>query len=374
MKRWILVISLIVTMGACAKADKTLSPQPPPKPALGEPLVNLTRDELRRFTAGKEVFERLFSAGTGLGPLFNAPSCAACHEAPVTGGEGEFEDEDIEVHATRLAQGRCDLLIADGGPVFRKHSTLTELRPPMPPANAQRGLRSTPPVFGFGLIDALPESAVTLERRRDVVEAPALQPVGRPHVLPGGVVGRFGRKANVATLDEFTVGAFLIEQGVEVPQELSRAEARLAADFMRFLAPPAINQPQTAAEQRRFDRGARVFQKIGCAACHTPVLKTGASESRALAFQRVVLWSDLRLHRMGAELADLCLLDATPDEWRTPPLWGLRFRKHLLHDGRAKTTEQAIRLHGGDGLRSRRAFERLSPRDREALGEFLGRI
>ena len=114
-----------------------------------------------------------------------------------------------------------------------------------------------------------------------------------------------------------------------------------------------------------------IFVGIGCASCHVPALVTGPSPVRALSLKIFLPYTDLLLHDMGPALADICLGDALPSEFRTEPLMGLRFATTLLHDGRAATIAEAIRLHGGEASRTRDRFLRLSTGERFALLKFL---
>ena len=121
-------------------------------------------------------------------------------------------------------------------------------------------------------------------------------------------------------------------------------------------------------------RGQELFSRIGCAACHTPVLRTGGNRVKALSHKPVRAYTDLLLHDMGPELADICLGQATPAEFRTEPLMGLALSRRFLHDGRARTPEEAVRMHGGEAASSRDRFEALSREDRDALLAFLGSL
>jgi CxxC motif-containing protein (DUF1111 family) len=139
--------------------------------------------------------------------------------------------------------------------------------------------------------------------------------------------------------------------------------------FVRFLAPPS--PPKLTGASRR---GPEIFVKTGCAACHVPRLKTGASDVKALAHREVAAYTDLLLHDMGPALADICLGLATPSEFRTEPLMGLRFSEKFLHDGRAGSIEEAIRLHGGEAVASQNRFAALPQAEREALLAFLKQL
>jgi CxxC motif-containing protein (DUF1111 family) len=365
---------------------------------LGGPLAGLTPGQLALFTRGSGEFQRVFTPETGLGPLFNAVGCAACHEEPLVGGGGsndpEEEGEDIEVHATAFHAGaKCDNLDAVGGQVIQKQVTpeLAALgigpEPVPPEATLPTALRTTPDLFGFGLLDAVPDQEILAfadptDRNGDGIS-------GRAHRLPNGRIGRFGRKAQEATLTEFNTGAFVMEMGVTNPgllteqtihgtplpdgvdlvvpePELTQSEFDAADAFVHFLAPPP-RQPLNLVGQA----GGVIFVGIGCASCHVPALVTGPSPVRALSLRIFQPYTDLLLHDMGPGLADICLGDALPSEFRTEPLMGLRFATAFLHDGRASTIGQAIRLHGGEASRARDRFLRLSPGQHFALLTFL---
>ena len=349
----------------------------------GGPLAGLTADQLALFTRGSGEFQRVFTPETGLGPLFNAVGCAACHEEPLPGGGGANdpaqEGEDIEVHATAFHPGaKCDNLEGVGGQVIQKQVT-PELAArgigpePVPPeATLPTALRTTPDLFGFGLLDAVPDQEILAladpsDRNGDGIS-------GRVHRLPDGRIGRFGRKAQEATLTEFNTGAFVMEMGITNPgllieqtePELTQGEFDAAHGFVHFLAPPPRLPLDLAGRT-----GAVIFVGIGCAACHVPALVTGPSPVGALSLKIFLPYTDLLLHDMGPALADICLGDPLPSEFRTEPLMGLRFATTFLHDGRAATIAEAIRFHGGEASRTRDRFLRLSTGERFALLRFL---
>ena len=367
--------------------------------ALGNALRLLTTAQRRQFEVGRAMFQTEFTPETGLGPLFNAVSCASCHEQPVVGGGGSIEEggEDVELHATAFHGGttQCDDLGAVGGQVIQKQltpafSAYTGLTAePIPAAATDSGHRTTPDLFGFGLLDAVPDAEILaradpLDRNGDGIS-------GRPNRTADGRLGRFGRKAQAATLREFNADAFVMEMGVTNPlnqteqtigglplppgidplpePEVSLAQLDAVDAFVRFLAPPP-----RALLGLLGARGAFVFSRIGCASCHTPVLVTGPNPVRALRFKAVPAFTDLLLHDMGPDLADICLGQAQPAEFRTEPLMGLRFATTFLHDGRAATISQAIDLHGGEGLAARNRFVRLTTFERAALLKFLGSL
>ena len=385
MTRW--VMAIVAVCAATATAC-----QRPPKP--GEPLRGLSAAERARFDSGKAVFDSVFTPETGLGPLFNANGCAECHEDPAAGGTGD----EVERHATAFhtvappGSRQCDELAAQGGFVYQNHVTpalhaaLGIDSEPVPAAATALAHRTTPEIFGVGLLDAVPDSEILAYA--DSADADHDGISGRPNRFFDGRLGRFGRKALVPTLLEFNEGALSAEQGVTTPAvpteetvagtpvpagtdpaadpELSAARAELLTTFVRLLAPPAPLKMSREAQQ-----GREVFGRIGCARCHRPSFTTALSTVAAINRKTVDAYTDLLLHDMGPDLGDICLALATPTEFRTEPLMGLHLKKVFLHDGRATTIEQAVDLHGGEATKARDLFRALPTTDRAALLAFL---
>ena len=354
----------------------------------GDPLRGLTRPERTRFDQGKVVFDSVFTPQTGLGPLFNLTACGECHEDPKAGGSGD----EVEVHASAFKGGVCDPLVEAGGFVIQQDATpalkqaLGIDKEPFPPSASGRAARTTPVAFGRGLLDAVPDSVILKYADPDDTNHDGVS--GRPNRFFDGRIGRFGRKALVPTLDEFNDGAFPAEMGVTDPAvrteesiggkaippgvdpvpdpEIDQEALDRTNAFVRLLAIPT---PQGLGKDG--ERGRALFGQIGCAACHVPALHTGNSPIGALRDKDVFAYTDLLLHDMGPDLADICLGLATPSEFRTEPLIDLRDLKQFLHDGRAKTPEQAVELHGGEASGARDRFKTLPPADRAALVKFL---
>ena len=373
-------LAAVVVVTACR------APQP------GDPLRGLSAAERARFDSGRAVFDSTFTPDVGLGPLFNARGCAECHEAPVVGANGDA----VERHAAVFHPDRpgltCDVLAGQGGPVFQDSVTpalraaLGIGKEPLPAGVTTVAARTTPDVFGFGLLDAVSDSVILAHADPDDRNGDGIS--GRPNRFFDGRVGRFGRKALVPSLRQFNDGAFQIESGITSPSvpvegtvagdsfpagtdpvpepELDDRGLELNDAFVRLLAPPA---PLKQSGEAR--RGRDVFERVGCTGCHVPTLQTGENPIAALSRKEVAAYTDLLLHDMGPELADICFALATPSEFRTEPLMGLRLATQFLHDGRAKTPEQAIELHGGEGTKSRDLFLALPAADRAALVAFL---
>ncbi|PYL00762.1 MAG: hypothetical protein DME19_04115 [Verrucomicrobia bacterium] len=366
------------------------------QPELGEPLADLTQAQRAQFDEGKKVFQRVFEPKDGLGPLFNSTSCAECHEQPVVGGVGD----EIEIHATRfLAPNSCDPLFQEGGPVIQQDATpLLRAKgiekEQIPPSATSQARRSTPPLFGFGLVDAIPESAILSHERRHGAYRDGI--AGHANRTIDGRVGRFGRKAAVATLSDFNAGAFPQEMGVTTPSspveetingtpvppdtdpapdpEITAEDIDKVTAFTRFLAPPPRQVFTNHTNRSLARRGQKLFARLECAVCHIPKMKTGPTGIKALDRKTVALYSDLLVHDMGAALADICLGQAHPSDFRTELLMGLRFREKFLHDGSAKTVQEAIERHGGEAQNARDRFKALGDKDKKALLKFLETI
>src|SRR2546426_2662143 len=267
-----LLLATLIGVAACDRNAPTALPPGPapgvsgPTPeftvvpaSLGTALRNLDAGRLRQFEAGRVVFATVFTPETGLGPLFNAVSCASCHEAPVVGGGGSNDpaegDEDIELHATAFhgAGARCDDLAAVGGQVIQKQLTpalsayLNLTSEPIPAAATDSGHRTTPDLFGFGLLDAVPDAEILaradpLDRNGDGIS-------GRPNRTADGRLGRFGRKAQAATLREFNADAFVMEMGITNP--VNQMEQTIGGLPLRRCRSAAGAGDQRGAARRR---------------------------------------------------------------------------------------------------------------------------
>jgi CxxC motif-containing protein (DUF1111 family) len=371
------VIVLIVAAAAC---------QPPLKP--GDPVRGLTPEQRARFDRGRLVFDSVFTPATGLGPLFNANACGECHDDPVAGGVGN----EVEVHAAASRPPLCDPLVQEGGPVIQQRVTpalkaaLGIDSEPLPPSATARAARTTPVVFGRGLLDLVPDSAILSYADPEDQNGDGVS--GRPNHFFDGRLGRFGRKALLPALNEFNAGAFVIEQGVTNPAvpteetiggspipagvdpvpepEINQEAIDLTDAFVRFLAAPTSLKMSRAAK-----RGRTLFAEIGCGSCHIPTLRTGPSPIAALNNVAFDAYSDLLLHDLGPELADICLSEATPAEFRTEPLMGLRVKSNFMHDGRDTTLGQAIQSHGGEATNARGRFRQLPADEQAAVIAFL---
>ncbi|MDH5588669.1 MAG: hypothetical protein OEZ37_01350 [Gemmatimonadota bacterium] len=359
----------------------------------GEPLPGLTDSERARFLLGRALFERLATPQEGLGPLFNAERCSDCHDSPAIGGGGV---RIPVLKATRFVDGTCSLLVDGGGDNIQQRATPLLVAAGMGPEEVPSAATATarvvaPPLFGLGLMEAIPDAELARAADPDDEDGDGIS--GRVAYMPDGRSARFGRKGDAVTVADFVDTALRFElgfttedhpteerrNGVVLPRdvdpmpdpEMDAATMRLLTDYVRLLAPPAPERLQKGPVADSVRRGETVFEQVGCAGCHTPVLTTGEAGEGALAHRIVPLYSDLLLHDLGGAASDVCTPQAAPGEYRTAPLWGLRYRRTYLHDGSATTLGDAVTRHGGEAANVIQAFGSLGEGDRAALLRFL---
>ena len=360
------------------------------EPVPGSPLAGITSRELELFRMGRNDFLEVETATEGLGPLFNGLSCAQCHNIPAIGGTGTiietragYRDESGQFHAP------------PGGTLMHLFS--------VPPHDCQIsiydeanviGRRISIPLFGAGLVEAIPDTTLLAlqdpeDRNGDGVRGRAAM-VDDP-ATGARRVGRFGWKAQQATLLSFAADAYINEMGIS--NDVFRSEpmgnvgGEKAWRCLASSAPEDVRDPRTGlrgidnfenflrllgpvprgAVNEVVLRGEGAFSEIGCGACHTPVLITGPSANPVFHRRAATLYSDLLLHDIGTG-DGIEQADAKGNEIRTPALWGLRFRRPLLHDGSAATIRDAIQRHAVEGNGARESFASLdAERPRELL-------
>ena len=365
------------------------------RPLPGDPLPGITSGDFEEFRLGLEDFTEVETVEDGLGPAFNGSSCAVCHSVPSIGGAGVV----AEVRAARRDEhGEFVALAPTSGSLFQIFSIPTHTCQPVIPPEANVISRRVPiPLFGAGLVEAIPDEVLLAlddagDRDRDGIS-------GRAAVITDIAtgrrrVGRFGWKAQQATLLAFGADAYRNEMGITndlFPDELAfgispeqmklcdripdpedqpdRRTRRRGIDnfeaFMKFLAPAGRGSIDDTVRL-----GEALFSAVGCASCHVPALQTGPNPNPLFNRKVVPLFSDLLLHDIGT--GDGIRQEAAePQEFRTPALWGLRLRRPLLHDGTAATIEDAIGHHGGEALAVRQRFLALADDQRAALLAFL---
>ncbi len=374
-----------------------------PQRRMGEPVRGLSADELLRWTDGRIDYDTQITPEMGLGPIFNKENCANCHNAPVVGGTGTQK-------VTRFGfsgKDGFDPLEDFGGPLLQAGALDLACIETIPGVANITAQRVTNGMMGYGLVEAILDADLMANESA----GPGVS--GRVHLVtpledPGSArVGRFGWKASIATILSFSADAAMMEMGLtnrlipydndpngmmdpplescdtvpdpeDFADENGRAFIDRVTDFQRYLAQP----PQTP---RSGMSGEAIFNTIGCVQCHVRDFVTPDDPALEEALRGVALrpYSDFLLHDMGLAADFIPEGDAQAQEMRTPPLWGLRRRPALWHDGRfvGGTFETrvvaAIEEHGAflsEAAASKGAWDALSAADKDAVLAFLASL
>jgi CxxC motif-containing protein (DUF1111 family)/subtilisin-like proprotein convertase family protein len=380
------------------------------QPRAGEPLQGLSPLERMLFDRGRRAFANPLTKAQGLGPAFNRENCTACHESDTLAGTTTV------LRFASDANGAFDPLTRLGGPVMQADGISSAckefggLEANLPAEANIRTRRVTPPVAGSGLIEAIPAEQIS------ALEDPSDQNgdgvSGRVHMVTrleddgdqrGLFVGRFGWKSQLATVLSFSSDAALHEMGLtneylseetapegdfvkleacdeveeveDIPDEIGQTFIQSVTHFQRLLAAP----PQSP---RRGMRGEALFHTVGCTKCHTPEFTTSNSPELEPSVRGKTIrpYSDFLLHDMGSLGDRMVDGDATGSEMKTPPLWGLRHRPALLHDGSvtdadfATRVTRAVQQHFGEAAASKDLFLARPETDRAAIIAFLASL
>lgn len=369
----------------------TACPAEPPNPLDGltlvsadpsdAPLHDLSVEQRRTFLKGDARFEDPFREKQGLGPLYIRAACASCHRAD-SRGPG-FVNKMVVVEDDGVTTAIDQSLLSFGHTVrpFLTAGAVTPIAPVEAP-QVKISTRIGPPVFGRGYMEAVRDDEIErIEREQQNrddgisgrIHRVAYQSVVSPDPIfhnfdltTTNLIGRFGLKGRIATLDDFTADAFQGDMGITSPQrpqeppnpdgleddgkagiDITSDDVAVVANYMRFVDIPARHPNDTDATT--LQAGEAAFAQARCNVCHTPALQTRADYPvPQIAGVEALLYTDFLLHDMGDLLADgLPDGDATGREWRTPPLMGLRFFDSFMHDGRAVSIEGAIFAHEG---------------------------
>lgn len=370
---------------------------------LDGPIEGLTSFQHAQFLAGDVAFnDDIFTIDKGLGPFFVATSCGTCHP-----GDGKGHPFTT---LTRFGQKDTmgNMFLNQGGPQLQNRAILGYVPEQLP--DGASFTRLTPPAnTGLGYIAALTDAQLLVHADPYDSDGDGISGVPNyitppPYFIPqtyhqsvgGKYIGRFGKKASAIDLLHQTVNAYNQDMGItseyspdepaiykllspypdSVPEpEVSNTTVLNVVFYLRTLKAPVRRD----ANKESVQIGEKLFTTIGCAKCHIPEWKTLDSDINALAYQSFYPYTDLLLHDMGSGLDDgYTEGTALASEWRTPPLWGLGLSKKaqggnyfLLHDGRAHSIEEAILMHGGEGLMSKLTYAQLSDDDKKYLILFL---
>jgi CxxC motif-containing protein (DUF1111 family) len=418
-------------------------------PGAGGPISGLSPNELVFFQAGKTDFEELEDVADGLGPTMNLDGCGGCHSQPATGGTSPALNPQVAFATKMGARNTIPSFITASGPIREARFTRNADGTPDGGVHAvftiagrsdaigcrlaqddfagavaakNVSFRIPTPVFGAGLIESIPDSAILANESADLSLKQPLGIRGRANfsvsgrTISGqtnnngndGTIARFGWKAQNKSLLLFSGEAYNVEMGITnelfpterdetpgcqratvpndvlntetmVPTEVIGAIARFAV-FQRFLAPPRPSS-DTPGGSDSIGRGKDLFASTGCALCHTPTMRTGNTTVAALRNRNANLYSDLLVHDMGPGLADgVSQGQATGREFRTAPLWGVGQRIFFLHDGRADDLLDAINAHqsgstsqgnASEANEVVRAFNNLFERQKQDILNFL---
>lgn len=395
-----IVFAIILLTTSC---EKLLPPAPAEDELLDGPVEELTAEQRKQFLDGDIAFnDEIFTPEKGLGPYFVATSCGSCHA-----GDGKGHPFTT---LTRFGQFDTtgNLFLGNGGPQLQNRA-IPAHTPEQIPAGASFAKFTPPSVTGLGFLAALTDAQILsnadpndangdgISGVPNYIAPPAyFQPRLFHQSLNGKYIGRFGKKAAAIDLQQQTVNAYNQDMGVtsefemnepsiynssnptpdNVPDpEVAASTVRNVVFYLRTLKVP-IQRNQNDAD---VIAGKQIFNNLKCGSCHTPQWTTPASDIQALGNKTFYPYSDLLLHDMGSGLNDgYTEGTAKPSEWRTPPLWGLGLAKNsqggqyfLMHDGRAKSIEEAILMHGGEATNSKNQFQNLPGADKQKLIKFL---
>ncbi|MBA4715848.1 MAG: thiol oxidoreductase [Verrucomicrobiales bacterium] len=378
------------------------------------------------------------TARDGLGPLFHARSCSSCHVKDGRGAPTNNSSTSVGLLFRLGVPGKSSgdpvlgvQLATKAAPGIEPEGTVNvryeekevgfdnlktaSLRKPKyeliandhygkPHAEIQFGPRIAQQLVGVGLLEAVTDKTILANADPNDEDEDGIS--GKPNFIYNPEskkreLGRFGWKANEANLRTQTASAFLRDMGITSPihpiedftkpqkekinvtlianpPDIDDSKFERVVTYLRTLAPPA----QRNANDPSVKRGDILFNKIGCSNCHIPTLRTGSITAiDELKNQSIKPYTDLLLHDMGEGLAD-GLKDslASGSEWRTPPLWGIGLTKTVngntffLHDGRARSIEEAILWHGGEGSESRKNYSSLSFDEKNDLLNFINSL
>lgn len=379
-RKLVSVFMAAALLGGCAAAEAKRGKQGYAE-KLGGPLPDLSASQLAQFKRGKAKFSRHFTPQTGLGPVFNDNSCRVCH---FEGGSGGHSDRMVTL-AGAMLNGGPSLLEHVGGPMIQDHSVTGYEIERMPKEATSVSHRISPMVWGVGLSEAIPEQALLAQMApNDAKFQLGIRGIAN---WEKGQIGRFGVKAQKASMKSFTEQAFSWELGISTPgkpeepqpngqpkpvknPDMSNEELMDVVFYQRYLGAPPRGPITSEVEL-----GEKAFRGVGCNHCHTPTHTTGKNELGIAEGIEVHSYTDYLLHHMDEDLADQMVQGASTGQmWRTPPLWGLRLRKRYMHDGRTTDLEEAITLHGGEAAKVSDQYVALPEREKAALRSFLNSL
>lgn len=389
------ILNLILIGSLIVSCEDFLPSEPMESELLDGPMEGLNHAQTAQFISGDVAFnDELFHSKNGLGPLFVATSCVSCHA-----GDGKGLPS---TSLTRFGQvdSTGNKFLHLGGPQLQNRA-LPGYTPETIPEGATYSVFTPPAVTGLGFLQYVTDADILALADPDDLDGDGISGVPnwdylRDFVIPSPdaitkdrkYIHRFGKKASVYDLLEQTVDAYNQDMGITslfdpidtysglaVDPEISKQTIRDVVFYLETLkAPIPRNQ-----EDPQVQNGKNIFSQIQCASCHLPEMKTGYAPIEALSYKTFHPYTDLLLHDMGTELDDgYTEGSALTSEWRTAPLWGLGLspdsqggKYYLMHDGRARSIEEAILLHGGEAENSKNQYVGLDQSEKDDLIKFL---
>jgi CxxC motif-containing protein (DUF1111 family) len=354
---------------------------------------------LRSFNDNRFIFEEVEVVADGLGPIYNAQSCGECHQNVATGGASQIAE-----HRTGRMQDGA-FFESQGGSLVGSRATHPNIVERVVYEDSIRTFRISTNTLGAGYVEAIANTTLLRLRqqqpaslRGSIVLAPVLEADNRPRI------GRFGWKSQHASLVSFSADAYLNEMGITSPlfptentssgtevghpseydpvpdPEDDGVDITAFADFMRSTKAPSRG-PITADALS----GETIFKNIGCATCHVETITTSPPGTpinggkfivpEALGNKIIHPYSDFLMHDIGTgdgiPVQPTPELAATANQIRTAPLWALRTRNRLMHDGLTFTEREAIERHAGQAAPVTARFRALSAADQALLLKFL---
>ncbi|ENI5460599.1 c-type cytochrome [Flavobacterium psychrophilum] len=386
-------IFLLLFITILYSCDESYVAIPKDDEILDGPIDGLSTEESARFLKGDAAFNEVFTRETGLGSTFVATSCISCHA-----GDGKGHPFTT---LTRFGQPNenGNIFLHLGGPQLQNRA-LPGFMPEQIPLGATFSKFTPPANTGLGFLQFITDADILAMSDPNDANGDGISGVPNWILIPeyinpvdaisqnGKHIGRFGKKAATFNLLHQTVTAYNQDIGItstynpidvytnqEIDPEIATNIVNDVDFYLKTLkAPPRRNSGDSQVIQ-----GENLFNKINCVGCHKADLSTGYSPISALSFKTFSPYTDLLLHDMGSELNDgYTEGSAKTYEWRTPPLWGLGLSENaqggnvfLMHDGRARSIEQAISMHGGEATNSKTAFNNLSQGEKNTLIKFL---
>lgn len=387
-----IVMTGIFFIQACSKLEPAT---PAEEELLDGPVTGLTYEQTQRFVAGDVAFnDEIFTPATGLGSVFVATSCGSCHA-----GDGKGHPFTT---LTRFGQtdSTGNHFLDRGGPQLQNRA-IPGYQPEQIPAGATSSKFTPPANTGLGFIELVNDAAILAMADPNDLDGDGISGIPNWNTLPPYItpaanaitqnrkyICRFGKKGATYNLLQQTATAYNQDIGITsdfdpvdvythhiTDPEIPTQTINDVVFYLQTLKAPIQRNTDDAEVQK----GKTLFIQTGCESCHKQTLKTGYSTIESLSYKEFHPYTDLLLHDMGDALDDRYTEgSANTYEWRTAPLWGLGLSPNsqggayfLMHDGRAKSIEDAIILHDGEALASKNNFRQLSAEDKNALMKFL---